>query len=656
MTQSYVIWIAFLLFVQLHHSYSVTVTCANLQNSNVCECEENPENYCEFVLEVEYQPRVVGGVSRNVVTINDNFPGPTLIVREGQYVKVLVMNRLGAQYPKGITIHWHGMHQVGTPWLDGVGNISQTPIAHNEDFTYFFRPYDPTPSGTHWYHSHVGEVRTMGLFGALIVREPRRYFETVTRLISDGTPLYGQIFGDTPDVHTLTLLDWLNGKSHAFSLINGKGNVNPANPPTEFAEFTVARGQAYRFRVVGAQNKFPHKLSIDNHKLLVVASDGHFFEPEEVDFLVVHSGERYDFIVRAVENGTLFWIRASPEGAEQPVPALAKLYYGSSTGEMPQTTERDCTVIPCKTLNCLTNEARDSECIPLHNLTALLPEEDTRRVPQVSGIDDMFFNFDFEGLIKEGEGRTASVNGKNFEYPATPYQTTCGQHDLDKRDDATCARVGPQEQLECTHVKTIAKGSNCDLDNAPTVVMVFSSLSNETEAGKAASHPVHLHGHSFYILHIGYGMDNMTNSEDIKCEWKNRICKPSWNEENGQPSTVLEAIRSRMVKSHIRKDTVIVPARGYVVVAFRANNPGYWFLHCHIEGHLTAGMAVIIEECPDKQLLAPDELGDDWSIEAYKEFVNAKALCPSTGGARVDKAAPIAITIIALVAGLLVML
>ena len=33
------------------------------------------------------------------------------------------------------------------------------------------------------------------------------------------------------------------------------------------------------------------------------------------------------------------------------------------------------------------------------------------------------------------------------------------------------------------------------------------------------------------------------------------------------------------------KDTVITPAAGYTVIQFVADNPGWWFFHCHIEYH-----------------------------------------------------------------------
>ena len=36
-------------------------------------------------------------------------------------------------------IHWHGIHQRGTPWMDGVAYISQCPIGPGQTFTYRFK-------------------------------------------------------------------------------------------------------------------------------------------------------------------------------------------------------------------------------------------------------------------------------------------------------------------------------------------------------------------------------------------------------------------------------------------------------------------------------------------------------------------------------------
>ena len=40
----------------------------------------------------------------------------------------------------------------------------------------------------------------------------------------------------------------------------------------------------------------------------------------------------------------------------------------------------------------------------------------------------------------------------------------------------------------------------------------------------------------------------------------------------------------------------------------KASNPGYWFLHCHIEVHQLEGMAVVINEAKDRHNLPPSNM------------------------------------------------
>ena len=39
-----------------------------------------------------------------------------------------------------------------------------------------------------------------------------------------------------------------------------------------------------------------------------------------------------------------------------------------------------------------------------------------------------------------------------------------------------------------------------------------------------------------------------------------------------------------------------MPARGYVVIAFKTDNPGPWLMHCHIATHAAEGLALQIME------------------------------------------------------------
>ncbi|EOA88313.1 uncharacterized protein SETTUDRAFT_47020 [Exserohilum turcica Et28A] len=80
-------------------------------------------------------------------------------------------------------------------------------------------------------------------------------------------------------------------------------------------------------------------------------------------------------------------------------------------------------------------------------------------------------------------------------------------------------------------------------------------------------HPMHLHGHVFQIVAKGTG---------------------AWNGDE-----------SAFPKVPSKRDGVLVPAQGYAVIRFKADNPGVWFFHCHVDFHLVGGMAATIIEAPN---------------------------------------------------------
>lgn len=153
-------------------------------------------NNCSVPLTVD------GSTFRMLIGINGQIPGPTLIAYEDQIVNVRVVNRLTSE---GISIHWHGMHQKQSPWMDGVGFLSQAPIVPGAHFDYIFRAYPP---GTHWYHSHVGAQRTDGLFGGLIIMERKHSLQSMGYVNGWNSELF-----DKPEEHTISLLDWMSEPS-----------------------------------------------------------------------------------------------------------------------------------------------------------------------------------------------------------------------------------------------------------------------------------------------------------------------------------------------------------------------------------------------------------------------------------------------------------
>ena len=83
--------------------------------------------------------------------------------------------------------------------------------------------------------------------------------------------------------------------------------------------------------------------------------------------------------------------------------------------------------------------------------------------------------------------------------------------------------------------------------------------------------------------------------------------KPVWN---NKPDLSVDC-------KTVRKDTAILPTgNNYVVINFISNNPGFWFLHCHIKTHQLQGMALILNEALDQQLSAPADMNQcgDFSV------------------------------------------
>jgi len=63
-------------------------------------------------------------------------------------------------------IHWHGIDQKNTTWMDGVLGVSGCAIPPGKSFTYEFKIIDQR--GTFWYHAHQSVQYTDGLFGPIV--------------------------------------------------------------------------------------------------------------------------------------------------------------------------------------------------------------------------------------------------------------------------------------------------------------------------------------------------------------------------------------------------------------------------------------------------------------------------------------------------------
>ena len=51
----------------------------------------------------------------------------------------------------------------------------------------------------------------------------------------------------------------------------------------------------------------------------------------------------------------------------------------------------------------------------------------------------------------------------------------------------------------------------------------------------------------------------------------------------------------RNLVNPVQKDTIAVPDGGFAILRFKADNPGFWFTHCHFAWHNHIGMGFVIQ-------------------------------------------------------------
>ena len=216
------------------------------------------------------------GVEREVLVVNDAFPGPTIEANWGDTVEVTVVNAITGP-EEGTALHWHGLLQVNTEYEDGVPGISQCPIAPGESVTYRF---NADLYGTSWWHSHYSAQYAGGALGAMIIHGPDNadYDEDLGPVMLTDY-YHDDYFSILKDVMGTDLTKI--APSSQNNLINGKGNYNCSLATDDttctenagLAKFEFTSGQTHRLRLINGGAEAIQRFSIDDHVMEVIAYD-----------------------------------------------------------------------------------------------------------------------------------------------------------------------------------------------------------------------------------------------------------------------------------------------------------------------------------------------------------------------------------------------
>ncbi|EXJ58514.1 hypothetical protein A1O7_05940 [Cladophialophora yegresii CBS 114405] len=489
--------------------------------------------------EVQLSP---DGVFRTMIAINGRFPGPLIRANMGDRLIINVQNNL----PNGTAIHWHGLFQNGTNWMDGTSGITQCPIPPNGGrFTYNFTLENQF--GTYWYHTHYSTTNGDGPVGPLVIHSPdevkmQKYYDVdQVVLLQDWYHDYSQALlpdylasgsenGEpVPDNGLIQGTNYFN----CSSLDSDSGYVCEQNSTR--AVLTVEHGKRYRYRLINAGAFATFQFSIDNHPLSVIEADGTATEPLSVHRVDIAVAQRYSVVLNANQSSASnYWIRAQLNtfcfGDDNPVldaDARALITYTNSTAA------------PTDSVDW--KDALDVECIGL-NSSLLTPMFETE-APPATIMYALAANFQIGDYAID----RAYINGTSWVMSAVPTlnQAVAGL----EAANSTFTTLGVSS----------AFSANQYVIDVPDVAIVDLLITNYDEG----AHPFHLHGHSFWIV---------ATSPDQYFDWSTY---PALN-------TTLSNV--------LKRDTIMIDAFGWALVRFVADNPGLWALHCHISWHMESGL------------------------------------------------------------------
>lgn len=276
----------------------------------------------------------INGTMANLLTYNGAYPAPTIRVKQGDILKVHFKNSLPVMgtnilgHEREITnLHTHGLHVSPSGKADNM----MVMLMSGDTFDYEYDLSRQEAGTLNIYHPHihgtVAEQYWGGMGGALVVQDDIDVlagYETHILVLKDIT-----LAGGAPEPYT-SLMDYMHGKEGDTVMVNGQ--VNPV--------LAIKPGQVQRWRVLNASNARFYKLSLENHTLSVVGTEGGLLDkPYPVSSIILSPGERVELLVKANQTSKNYRFLSLPYNRGggsmgQQVTLMTLSYKGSRTSDV----------------------------------------------------------------------------------------------------------------------------------------------------------------------------------------------------------------------------------------------------------------------------------------------------------------------------------
>ncbi|KAL1368514.1 hypothetical protein HN51_022667 [Arachis hypogaea] len=542
--------------------FATIVLASSLVSAAVVDYTWDVEN---FTVERLCDEHVVTGV-------NGSIPGPAINVREGDTVIIHVRNKS----PYNVTLHWHGIFQLASQWSDGPEYVTQCPIPPGGSYRYKFTI--TKQEGTLWWHAHSSFLRS-NVYGALIIRPRWGHSYPFPRVYQEVPILLGEWWNvNVEDVGNNASQGIVPRNSDAFTINGLPGDLYNCSQNQTY-RLNVKQGKRYLLRIINAALNEQHFFKIANHSFTVVAIDASYTRQYKTDVIVLAPGQTVDAIITTNQSVGSYYMafteyRSSNVINNNSTTRGVLVYEGASQSLapiMPDLPDQFDTPTAHKFYTNITGLAGGPHWIP---------------VPR-SVDENMFIAFGIaltpcnlpgpSGCINLGGINvllSASMNNESFVLPkgrgssmleALYHNNVSGVYtrDFPSQPPFVFDYTDPSLAFGNTTLAFAPKSTKAKPVKFNSTVQIV--LQNTAILG-AENHPIHVHGFNFYVLAQGFGNYNASVDES----------------------------EFNFVNLQVR-NTIAVPVGGWAVIRFRADNPGIWLVHCHLENHLPWGLAMTFE-------------------------------------------------------------
>ncbi|XP_078174670.1 laccase-4-like [Carex rostrata] len=523
--------------------------------------------------------------TKSIVTVNGQFPGPKLVAREGDRVIVKVVNHV----PYNITLHWHGVRQLRSAWADGPAYVTQCPI--QKDHTYVYNFTIVGQRGTLWWHAHISWLRST-VYGAIIILPKLGVPYPFAKPYKQVPIIFGEWWkADTEQVISQALQTGGGPNVSDSYTINGlPGPLYNCSAKDTF-KLKVKPGKTYLLRIINAALNDELFFSIANHSLTIVEVDAFYVKPFATETILITPGQTTNVLLTAHTQypNANFYMEARPyvsgQGTFDNSTVAGILEYENPKSIYSSSFNKNLPLYK-PTLPAL----NDTSFATNFNkkLRSLANAQYPANVPEI--VDRQFFftvglgekpcppNETCQG--PNGTKLSASINNVSFILPTTALLQS---HFSGKSKGVYGSNFPIMPLMPFNYTGTPPNNTFVTNDTKVLVVPFNTSVElvmQDTGIIGAESHPLHLHGFNFFVVGRGFG-----NYNPAKDPAGFNLVDP------------------------VERNTVGVPPGGWVAVRFLADNPGVWFMHCHLEVHTSWGLRmawlVLDGSLPNQKLPPP---------------------------------------------------